>query len=85
MTTSASDPKTRLVSTHFVRSYLGVDGATFARMRKAGSAPPPVPGTRKYDFQAVKRALDQISGIQSTMANDEHELIERAKRWGRSA
>lgn len=78
-------PKTRLVSAAFVRGYLGVDGPTLARMRQRGSAPDPIPGTRKYDFEAVKRALDQISHPESTIGSVEDELIARAKLWGKSA
>jgi hypothetical protein len=68
-----------------VRAYLGVNGATLSRMRKAGSLPPPVAGTRLYDFEAVKRALDPIGRSEGTIASVEDELIARAKLWGKSA
>jgi hypothetical protein len=75
----------RLISARQVRAYLGVDGATLSRMRKAGSLPPPIPGTRFYDFEAIKRTLDQIGHPEATITSDEDELIERAKLWGESA
>lgn len=75
----------RLISAAEVRRYLGVDGTTLARMRRAGSAPLPVPGTKKYDFEAVKRALDRLSNPDATIADAEARLIGRAKRWGKLA
>jgi hypothetical protein len=50
----------RLISVAGLRAYLGVSGAELARMRKAVPLPAPVPGTRKYDIEAVKRALDAL-------------------------
>ena len=77
-------PKTRLVSAAFVRAYLGVDGAMLRRMRERGSAPDPVPGTRKYDFVAVQRALDRLNNPDATMSAAEEDLIKRARQWGKS-
>lgn len=55
------------------------------RMRRAGSLPEPVPGTRKYDFEAVKRGLDRLGDPKAQSSSDEDELIARAKAWGRGA
>lgn len=75
----------RLISARQLRTYLGVDGAGLCRMRKAGSIPNPVPGTTKYDFEAVKRALDRLSGPDASIADAEARLIGRARQWGKSA
>jgi len=77
-------PRGRLVPASFVRSYFAVSGAQLRKLRKAGAAPDPLPGTRLYDFEAVKRALDRWNNPVPKSEQDEQELIERARRWGES-
>jgi hypothetical protein len=77
-------PQPRLVSAARIRAYIGVDGASLKRMRDHGVIPGPVPGTRKYDFLAVKTALDRLSNPDATMAHAEEDLIKRARQWGKS-
>ena len=75
----------RLISSAALREYLGVPASVFARLRRAGSVPGPVPGTRRYDFEAVKRALDNLNTPEQSRGSDEDELIARARKWRKSA
>lgn len=75
----------RLIKARDVRARLGVTGGQLARLRKRGLIPGPVPGTRLYDFDAIKRALDALSGMEATIASEEAQMLEEAKRWGESA
>jgi predicted site-specific integrase-resolvase len=74
----------RLVTPATLREYLGVSPSALARLRKAGTIPGPVRGSRKYDIEAVKRALDNPRAITLEPASDEDELIARAKAWRKS-
>ena len=74
----------RLVSAAYLRAYLGVDASTLARLRRARVIPGPLPGSRRYDFEAVKRSLDKRGAAVETSnaAAVEEELIARAKaQW----
>ena len=75
----------RLVTPAELRAYLGVSPSGLARLRKAGTIPQPLPGSRRYDLEAVKRALDNPRGSALESAADEDELIARAKAWRKSA
>lgn len=44
-------------------AYLAVTPATFAKWVVAGTAPKPLPGTRRWDRKAIDTALDKASGI----------------------
>jgi hypothetical protein len=77
-------PATRFASPAQIRAWLGLSGGTILRLRKAGRFPDPLPGTRKYDVEAVKRALDQAQGTEAKSETAEERLIARARRWGGS-
>ena len=75
----------RLIPPAELRAYLGVTASALARLRKAGTIPGPVRGSRRYDFDAVKKALDNpmANGIQIASAEDR--LIAKAMSWRKSA
>lgn len=74
----------RLIRAGKLRAHLGVTGAEFRKIKAI--IPGPLPGTRLYDFEAVKRALDRIGNPEPRLASDtERDLIERARQWGKSA
>lgn len=77
-------PLTRFASAAQIRAWLGLDGATILRLRKLGLFPNPFPGTRKYDVEAVKRALDRASGAEAQSPTAEDRLIAGARKWGGS-
>ncbi len=81
----APSPMPRLISPTELREYLGVTPSALARLRRAGTIPGPVRGSRSYDFEAVKRALDNPTANGIQLASDEDELIARAKKWRKSA
>lgn len=77
-------PLGRLWTAAQLRAYLGGDSALISRLKKQGVLPRPLPGTRRYDREAVIRALDQASGIEGKIADAEQRLIGRARQWGNS-
>jgi hypothetical protein len=68
-----------------LRQALDCDGATIARMEKAGSLPPRIPGTRRWYREAVKARLRQVSGLddptspEATIAQEEQDMLRRAR------
>jgi len=74
----------RLISAAQLRMFLGCGPRTVRQLRKHGLLPDPLPGTRLYDLKAVERALDRASDPGAQSVRDEQELIQRARRWGRS-
>jgi hypothetical protein len=53
----------RLLSGIDAAAYLSVTPATFSKWVAAGTVPPPVPATRRWDRKAIDLALDKASGI----------------------
>jgi hypothetical protein len=53
----------RLMTGSEAAAYLGLTPATFSKWVSSGKAPPPLPGTRRWDRKAIDLALDKISGI----------------------
>lgn len=53
----------RLLSGADAAAYCGITAATFSKWVAAGTAPPPLPGTRRWDRKAIDLALDKSSGI----------------------
>ena len=76
----------RLITTSQLRAYLGCDGRAMRKLRERGLLPEPLPGTRRYDFKAVERALDRRTApaAESSSAEAEERLIEKARTWGKS-
>jgi hypothetical protein len=44
-------------------AYCGVTPATWSKWVAAGTVPPALPGTRRWDRKAIDLALDKASGI----------------------
>jgi hypothetical protein len=55
----------RLVSKAEASRYCGVTPATYTKWVLAGTLPPPLSVTGKYDMRALDAALDRLSGIKS--------------------
>ena len=72
-------PPGRLVRAAKLRMLLNVTGPEFRRLKKNGHVPPPLPGTRLYDWEAVKHSLDHLAGLDSKIAATENRLIGRAR------
>jgi hypothetical protein len=53
----------RLMSGADAAAYCGVTPATFTKWVAAGTVPPPLPGTRRWDRKAIDASLDRFSGI----------------------
>lgn len=72
----------RLMRRAEVMRMLGISSSTLHRWRDAGLIPPPLPGTARYDREAIERALDRARGAAGPSAPT---LGERAGKWARSA
>jgi hypothetical protein len=58
---------TRLLTKDGICAYLGgISAGTYDTWQRRGLVPGPVPGTTRYDVKAHDRALDRISGLDST-------------------
>jgi hypothetical protein len=75
----------RLISAGQLREYLGVNPSRLARMRRAGTIPAPLPHSRLYDFEAVKRALDNQSAPSTSIAPAENRLLAKVRAWRKAA
>jgi hypothetical protein len=70
----------RLMTGAEAAAYLGLTPASFSKWVAKGRAPPPLPGTRRWDRKAIDLALDKISGIPLTPLSKEDEA---EKKWER--
>lgn len=43
--------------------YCGIEPATFDEWRQRGLMPGPMPGTKRWDLEALRLAFDKLSGI----------------------
>lgn len=73
----------RLLRRVEVMRMLGISSSTLHRWRESGLIPPPLPGTARYDREAIEAALDRARGQQGTSTAPT--LAERATRWAKSA
>lgn len=71
----------RLLSGSDAAAYFGVTPATFTKWVSAGTAPPPIPNTRRWDRKALDLALDKASGIVAPSIVPDTQEIEDA--WER--
>lgn len=55
----------RLLSGTDAAAYCGVSLNTWSKWVAAGTMPPPVAGTRRWDRKAIDLALDKLSGIET--------------------
>jgi predicted DNA-binding transcriptional regulator AlpA len=58
----------RLLTREQAAAYCGIGLAMFTNWVRSGIIPGPVPGTHRWDRKAIDAALDQASGLQSTMS-----------------
>jgi hypothetical protein len=66
-----SDRKQRIVSRIRAAEYCSLKPRTFDRWRKRNLLPGPIPGTRKFDLDAIDLFLDHHSGLnQGLQPND---------------
>jgi hypothetical protein len=73
-----------LVDSVTAREMLGVSVGQFRRMRKRGLLPQPLPGTRLYPRDAIKKLVDNKPGIQELRQAAGARLDERTAKWGKS-
>ena len=68
----------RLLTRPQAAAYCGAAPSTFSMWVAAGKMPPPVPGMKRWDRQAIDDKLDALRGI---AANDNQETpLEKWKR-----
>ncbi|MDI3564945.1 AlpA family transcriptional regulator [Bradyrhizobium sp. Arg816] len=72
-----SAPEPRLMTGREAAAYCGVTVATWAKWVALGIVPPPLPGTRRWDRKALDLALDKMSGIESAIAPQEEDPLEK--------
>ena len=63
----------------------GISPATFARWRKEGIIPPPVPGTNFYHPEQVRNTINRRSGFESDLeqqtATSPPDALSSYKSW----
>lgn len=66
----------RLMTGPEVAAYLAITPATFAKWVAAGTAPPPLPNTRRWDRKAIDAALDKASHLAPSIVPDSDPFLE---------
>jgi predicted DNA-binding transcriptional regulator AlpA len=72
-----TDNPPRLMTRPQAAAYLGISASTFSTWVAMGKAPPPVPGTRRWDKKAIDAKFDDIDGIRTGEPEDEFDRWER--------
>ena len=73
----------RLMTGPEAAAYLGLTPATFSKWVSSGKAPPPLPGTRRWDRKALDLALDKISGTRPAPISEEDQEEDEWQQWHR--
>lgn len=69
----------RVVTRSEAAAYCGLSVSAFDRWVRAGRLPHSLPGTRRWDLQAVDRAIDRTSAIQQPSALERWEAAREGK------
>lgn len=74
----------RLITKAQAAEYLGLSTSAFDNWVAAFRLPRAIPGTRRWDKNAIDAMLDDISGL-SANDNDNDDVLEWEKKYGNAS
>lgn len=75
----------RLLSKAEAAAYCGMSSSGFSDWQRRGLVPGPLSGTRKWDAEAIKLALDKASGLAPVSSPTNEYEAWRSQRRARQA